>query len=375
MIAPAQPRPATTCGAWRDAGRRWSLVCALAWAGCVLQPAVDPAPEPLPLGGPVQIPFGDVPADDRPLVEFYDGVLLRMQQAYRERDLPQLRALLSQYDRSGIPTWARKRIQGYHAVAAGLAFELHAATSTLAVALAPAPASGAGAPVESAASEVVGERPEVVIGRKVAFGLRMPPAPDGPTRLGGRQSGDSITFGVALSVEDLFVDGTRQRHEHQELVPLDRTLELAGDALLQLPIEVDLPDSGAVRRHLLVRVELLPGYVQRGELRAPVQRTTMASCALTQWPDGHQRMHRDPLLHLRAALQLGDAAHFRHVAVAAALTSGVDREQALQLLIDWVRLGNPDQARVAMASLQDLTGVRLPIGDRDAWLAWWQARR
>jgi hypothetical protein len=44
-------------------------------------------------------------------------------------------------------------------------------------------------------------------------------------------------------------------------------------------------------------------------------------------------------------------------------------------LIELLRFGRPDQATVAMSALRLLTGENLSLADREAWLAWWQARR
>jgi hypothetical protein len=107
----------------------------------------------------------------------------------------------------------------------------------------------------------------------------------------------------------------------------------------------------------------------------PVQRTGIASTTLTQWPAGHAAIAAAPLVTLREALRLGDPAHFAHVFVAASFVGTEDREAATALLIEQVRYGRQDQALVAMAALQVLTGASQPAGDREAWLAWWQARR
>ena len=44
------------------------------------------------------------------------------------------------------------------------------------------------------------------------------------------------------------------------------------------------------------------------------------------------------------------------------------------MLIDQVRYGRADQAQVAMAALKRVSGLSLAVGDRDAWLAWWQTK-
>ena len=106
-----------------------------------------------------------------------------------------------------------------------------------------------------------------------------------------------------------------------------------------------------------------------------MQRTDIASAGLTQWPAGYEAIAKAPLVTLREALRRGDPAHFAHVFVAASFAGADERDAATALLIEQVRFGRQDQALVAMAALQVLTGAQLPSGDREAWLAWWQARR
>ena len=50
------------------------------------------------------------------------------------------------------------------------------------------------------------------------------------------------------------------------------------------------------------------------------------------------------------------------------------QREACALLVDQVRFGRADQAQVAMAALQNVNGLSIAVGDRDAWLDWWQAR-
>jgi hypothetical protein len=129
-----------------------------------------------------------------------------------------------------------------------------------------------------------------------------------------------------------------------------------------------------VRRELTVRVDLLPGYVATAGVRAPVRRTPLAATKTTQWPGGHRAIRERPLETLRAALRLGDPAHFPHVWLAAVFAPAEARPQVEQLLIDQVRLGRADQAQVAMVALRDLGVADLPP-ERERWLAWWQSRR
>jgi hypothetical protein len=76
-------------------------------------------------------------------------------------------------------------------------------------------------------------------------------------------------------------------------------------------------------------------------------------------------------------MERGDREQFLRVRVAAEFAGKKDLPTVERLLMDWVRLGTPEQARVAMAALQDLekSGSSPKVGDRDAWLSWWESRR
>ena len=70
-----------------------------------------------------------------------------------------------------------------------------------------------------------------------------------------------------------------------------------------------------------------------------------------------------------------DARNFACAYLAAVFVPSHERTAVIELLIEQVRFGRDDQAQVAMAALAAVTGAELAVGDRDAWLAWWQARR
>ena len=178
-----------------------------------------------------------------------------------------------------------------------------------------------------------------------------------------------------MTIEDLYVDGGTRKNSNQEFVWIPATIELQRGVVLRLPIALDLPPLDAVQRTVSIRVDLMPGYIVAGGVRAPLQRTSVAAISFTQWPRGHEAIAKNPLVNLREAIRLGDAAHFAHVFLAASFTKGADREVALALLIDQVRLGSQAQAMVAMATLRALTGMTESVGDREAWLAWWQMRQ
>ncbi len=348
------------------AGRRASRAlarCALpaALAACVTTYEDVPidvaarAATPVAVAQTIPFPVSEHDARDRALLQFYSGVLDRMQGAARDRDGAGLEGLLEAYDRSDVPAWLRGVLDGYRALAKGMRFERHA--------------KSAGA-VELVLDEHGAEPP---LGASTRFVLRIPAAPQ-PFRLGGSAEADPTGFLVALSVEDTFVDGSTSSSRTQDFVWLPAPSDLGGNADLEVPIGVDLPAAAAVKRVVNVRVDLMPGYVQVDGVRAPVQRTAVGATVVTQWPAGHREIEKAPLAALKAALQIGDAAHYPHIYVAAEFLRGAERDEAVPLLIDVVRFGREDQARLATVALRIVTDTKLPIGDRQSWLAWWQSQ-
>jgi hypothetical protein len=315
------------------------------------------------------IPLGDASASEaeRPMLELYNSVLKRLQQAVEERDLPAVEGLLSSYERANLPPALLGQLQGYRSIAHAMAFQRHAAAASTLKLVAPGGEAVADAPaVELAAPPPIGD--------PVRFEFALP-APQKPVRLGGREDEDPVGFAVAMTIEDLYVDGGTRKNTNQEFVWIPQTIELKGGVTLRLPIVLDLPALDAVQRTVHIRIDLMPGYIQAGGGRAPLQRTSVAATSFTQWPKGHKAIAKNPLANLREAIRLGDAAHFAHVFLAASFTTGAERDVALALLIDQVRLGSQAQAMVAMATLRSLTGMTESVGDREAWLAWWQLRR
>ncbi len=311
------------------------------------------------------IPFGDDGTpDQRVLFDFYGSVFQRLQAAAEDRDTVQIQALLAAYQRPDLPANLREVLRGYAAMAAGLGFQQHAAAHATLL-LSPPSEAAANAPAPSAPPP---------IGAPFTFQLTVPPPP-AAVRLGGRRDADACGFAVAVTIDDTFVDGSTRSTHTQDFVWLPEAFAFADGKPLVVPIGIDVAASDAVRRAVHLRVDLMPGYVQIDGERVPVQRTAIGTVALTQWPAGYEAVAKAPLVALREALRRGDPAHFPHVFVAASFVRGADREPAMALLIEQIRFGRQDQALVAMAALQVIAGETLPIGDRQAWLAWWQARR
>lgn len=340
---------------------------ALGWLGLLGQSAcvtVYEAPEPLSTGAnlpaAVMVPLPGASADDpdpdqRARREYYGGLLRRLEDAVAERDPAQLESLVAGFASAALPDWLRERILGYRTVAKGLWFVARARSAARLEAV---PAASDARPMDELGAPL-----------RLLFTL---PAGAQPVSLGGRADDDPVAFLVTLVVDDQFVDGTVRHREMPEVVPLERRVQLQGDACLQLPIALDLPAEGALHRAVVVRVELLPGYLLVDGVRAPIPTIELARCRHEQWPAGMEPLRSNPLATLRQALRRGDPEHFPHVVLAAACMPVRDRAAAAAELIEVVRLGSPLQGQVAMAALRRLFGRGPSVGDRDGWLRYWQ---
>jgi len=102
---------------------------------------------------PVTIPIqGQVSDPDQALVaEFYQNVLQRLHEAMKEGDLPQLEALLANYERADLPPALLERVRAYRELAQGLRFCREAAARTKLVVLLPKADAPDAPPVEAGA--------------------------------------------------------------------------------------------------------------------------------------------------------------------------------------------------------------------------------
>lgn len=373
-------RGAGRCGGQRACGRpevarapsaalvRGGLWVLLAGAGSCVSTYTDADPmQPAVTADPVVIELGPDPhvGEDPVLRQFYESVLARLQSAHKERDLETMRALVGSYLRDGMPEWARQRLLGFRALAAGLALEQHMARkATLVASAVPAEAPAPDAPAADAA----------VLGMQLQFDLSVPPLADAHYVLGARDAADPVAFRVEINVRDHYLDGSSRDHSDGDIVRLDREHVLS-EAPLSVPVRIDLGGGEAVRREIDVRIDLLPGYVRADDDRAPVRNTTIAAATVTQWPVGYQALRAAPLQAFEQALQQATPASFARVRLAAEFAATTDRAKVEEGLIGWVRLGSQAQAVVAMASLRAIGSAQIAVGDRDAWLAWWQGRR
>ncbi|HEB52494.1 MAG TPA: hypothetical protein ENI87_04470 [bacterium] len=355
-------------GTWqRWPARTWFASLPLLATGCVTtyEPTdrMRPNMAPPAIAVPVAIPIPDLgDGDQRLLVQFYNGILRRLQEAADDGDIALLDALIANYDKPSLPEAIARHLAGYRAVGRGLAFEQHvrrAAELTL----------------RSQAGEEEAPRETPDLGRPLALELRIPAMAE-PVVLGGRSADERIGFAVSVRIEDEFADGRTHSAKTSDCLWLPATVELAGDSVLRLPIDVDANAGDSVRRRVFVRIDLLAGFVRVADVRAPVRRrATIAGGTWTQVPAGYDRLAAAPLRALRSALADFTPKNFPGAWLAAQLVPPEQRPQAFALLIDQVRFGRPDQATVAMAALARIADVHIAIGDRDAWLEWYETRR
>lgn len=385
------------------ARRAWSRLAAWmlfgTFAGCVTTYETVPlfgTPDlPPPEASAVTIPFGSEGAAPGVLGDVYRSVLVRMQELVKgkERDLPQLESLLARYDRPGLPASVAAAMASYRTVAHGwrcldqlranasvevsVGIARDGADGIPARAALPQPAaSGA---TTTAVAEVPGLAPPPPpavppIGAPVRFEL-VATAGAEPIVIGGDGSDDANVFAVVSYVEDAYVDGSTRSWKHEDMVTLPADCDLRGSAVLAVPVQLDAPGGEAVRRRVRVCFDLLPGFLSCGAVRAPIRRTRLGETTITQYPRGYEAITAAPLAQLQQALAVFAPRDFARAWLAAQATTGAERTEAMGLLIDQVRLGRPEQATVAMATLSAMTDGAVPIGDREGWLAWWQRRR
>lgn len=347
-------------------GRAWlaaALVSSLAACVTTYEP-VDPANdvEGLSLAQPVAIPLPELGGGtNRVMVEFYSGILRRLQDAADDGDVALLDSLVESYDRPSVPDAFKQHLEGYRAIARGIGFTHHVQQK--------------GSLQLTGDVPVGGEEPKTpVLGKPLRLELSVPPMA-APVQLGALGERDPIGFSVAVTIDDEYVDGSSRTSQTKEFLWLPKSFELSGDKTLRLPIEIGADVGDAVRRSVLVRVDLMPGYVTFDEMRAPVQRVTAGAVSYTQWPKGHEILAAQPIAGLKQALKDFTPKNFASAYLSALLVPSAKRREACALLIDQVRFGRADQAQVAMAALHQMAGVKIAVGDRDGWLAWWQSKQ
>jgi hypothetical protein len=326
----------------------------LSAGGCV---TVDVAPDPveaLPLAT-VTVPFEGGGDGARAAVDaWYASIVRQMQDALLARDPAVFEDLLERHSRADAPAWARRKMQRFVALAAGLRFELHAAAAGV---------------IESSDGTVVLGEPMPFEFRLRAEGHPDIELPDSKHAAGGAR------FLVSFQVQDFDCYGNRTERAASQLIELQRSVSFRDGAALELPFVVAaLAPEGAMRRVGLM-VELLPGNLLLAGEPIPNGRVPVARHGLDVYPRNVSLVRDHPFTNLRNALLLGDPAHFDHVYLAARFMPEEHREAAIRLLVRSVRLGSAVQGRVAMASLAVLTGASPAVGDRDGWLRWWQDRR
>jgi len=334
-----------------------------------------------PIATPIAIPIpssGD--EGERLLVEFYNGILQRLQTATEDGDIAMIDSLVAAYDKPDLPPQLKEHLRGYHGIARGLEFQRRVRNAAKLQLRGDDDEAGArrNTAEREPSNRPPSDRPPIdrppILGEPLRLQMRLP-ASDVPVQLGGSQADDPVGFSVVITIDDEYADGGSRSTENPHVVWLPATFDLAGDAVLTLPIDVDVPAGDAVRRTVGVRVDLMPGYVRYGDVRAPVHMVALGSGEWVQWPKGYEVLAKTPLRALRTALQAFTPNNFASAYLAAMLVPDAQRADANALLIDQVRFGKVDQVQVATAALARTNPNGPRVGDRDAWLSWWQRQR
>ena len=83
--------------------------------------------EALPFAAPVSIPLTELggPGSSRVQLEFFGGILRRLQDAAAEGDAALIDSLVESYDLPNVPESFRRHLVGYRAIARGILFQQH----------------------------------------------------------------------------------------------------------------------------------------------------------------------------------------------------------------------------------------------------------
>lgn len=319
--------------------------------GCVSSRIETPAPVAA-AAAPVIVPLAPQQQGSGAADRYYQDVVRQLREAAAERDLERLRRLLEIHRRAAAPQWAKDRMDRFEELTDGLEFELAAA--------------------RGARLQLVGEPPP--IGEPVAAELRLG-LPDGPAAvLAGRDEDLPAAFEIRFTVVDRGVGGTRWERRSSSVLRLERKVRLDREEV-RLPFRLELDAGSAVIRQVRIEADLLPGGVELGGRIVPHQRVMLAKLTAMFYPANYRPIRVKPLLTLRRALRIGQARYFPHVLLAAHFMPEADRQAAIELLIEVVRLGRPAQVRVAMAALRELVPQSAVLVTREDWLRWWGRRK
>lgn len=320
---------------------------AACFLGCEIHDAVP---------APLLIPIPEVDDGAAAVAAYYSSICDQMRQAWLERDRARLAALLATHDREDAPAWAREQMRGYGTLQKVDGFERAVAS----------------------AARIARLDPNTPLGEATALEFSIPAlgAEAGVESIVLGEHGSSVAahFQIAVQATDYEPRGGRATHRRKLVLSPERAIDLR-KATLRLPFAIEEAPPGVVLRELEIRVELLPGKLEIDGAELPCRRAPCATTTVSVWPAGVEPIRKAPLTTLREALRRGDVDHFPHVWLAARFLAPTDRGLGLRLLLDTIRLGTPDAAVAAMAAAREIVGdPSPPIGDREAWLAWWQAK-
>lgn len=315
-------------------------------AGCVTT-ILEPQHDPTPLAqGAVVIPLAPGGEGSGPIDEFYRDIVMQMREAAAERNRERLADLLELHDRADLPQWVQPQIARHRLTLLAIDFERHV-TRQGAFALADEP---------------------VPLGAPLDVTFRVPPRGGDGTRVG--IGGAGFALHVRFELRDTDVFGSVTRRSGSDVLRLRDPFDLAVQEL-SLPIRIVAPADAAVVRQLDLVAELLPGEAELSGTRVPYQRVLCQSFTRILYPDGVAPIRNEPMKTLRAALALGDAAHWPHLYLACTFLGPDERDDATALLMRLVQLAEPGTRRVAIAGLRVLHPDGPGLDDREGWLRWW----
>lgn len=313
--------------------------------------------------GSVVIPIVGIGGAQNPLGAYYESVAHLLFDAVLDRDPGRLRQLCNAHDRASAPQWARDQISRYRRVASVLDAELWFENE---VELAIRPT------LDADTGTVTHHVP--ALGEGVPMVLEVPGGAALGVRLEGGSSDRAARFHVVIDIADRgCLGGTVERRFNHVLSPAE-AFEVGADRFA-IPFDLDALSPAGVVRVVRARVEWLPGNVWVEGEALPNQRVICAEQTFEFYPLGAEKIRQAPLQTMRNALRSGEPRHLDNLYLAARFMTDSDRDAALELMVEQVRLGDRVRARACMASLSVLTDAAISVDDREGWLRWWNARQ
>ncbi|MEO0479711.1 MAG: hypothetical protein AAF196_09545 [Planctomycetota bacterium] len=329
-------------------------IALLGLSACVTEIYVEEPIDPDPVETqPIVIERQPAEVTSDPRYLEFQGALAQLQQAYADRDIQEMRRVLSIHRGKPNPEWAQRSFDRFESLIPAVLLELQFENS----------------------GQVLMQTEMPIAGAETDFLIVVPQVPSSNLVL--PKGLDHCRFSVEASVTDISAFGERSTQRTSAVVGVPEDTPISSEGL-ELPFRLAAIPGAAAKREITLSVELLPGDARSGDSFVPLRRTKLAADQFTAWPDGTEAIRKAPKKHFDVFLRRRQKSTARTVYVAAHFLEGQEKKEAVDEMLRLLRIMSLDDAdflRFTTATLEVLTGAGLPLNDRDAWLNWGDRNR